>query len=300
MNCKFKNYQKSDILRGHLNMGGVNPAGERMDVNSLYFEKDGKPWIGVMGEFHFSRYDREKWYQELCKMKAGGITIAATYLFWIYHEEVEGVFDFSGDRDIRQFILDAAKAGLNVVIRIGPWAHGECRNGGFPDWLLKKPFKLRDNNDAYMSLVRIWYEKIYEQVKGLFYKDGGNIIGIQFENELVGNAEHLLALKKLALEIGYEAPLYTVTGWNSKFGAKIPVDDVIPVFGGYVEAPWTGHTRRLPLSHHYVFDTMSPQWAWTSSMTKAPTAGSFPMRDIPSPPVSWEPGFNPPITAALP
>lgn len=256
MNYKFKEYHRSEVLRGHLKMGGSNPAGERIDVNSLYFERGGRPWIGVMGEFHFSRYDRNDWYQELCKMKAGGVTVVATYLFWIYHEEEESRFDFSGDRDVRKFVIDAQKAGLDVVIRIGPWAHGECRNGGFPDWLLKKPFKLRDNNEEYMAKVKIWYEKIYEQIKGLFYRDGGNIIGIQFENELVNNAEHLLALKKLALEIGYEAPIYTVTGWNSKYGAKIPVDDVVPVFGGYVEAPWTGHTRKLPLSHHYVFDTI--------------------------------------------
>ena len=188
-------------------------------------------------------------------MKAGGVSIVATYLFWIYHEEIEGEFDFTGDRDIRRLLMDAQRAGLDVVIRIGPWAHGECRNGAFPDWLLQKPYRLRDNNNAYMEKVRIWYEKIYEQVKGLFYQDGGNIIGIQFENELTDNAEHLFVLKKLALSIGFRAPIYTVTGWNSVYGAKIPVDEVVPVFGAYPEAPWEEHTQRLPLSPHYVFDT---------------------------------------------
>lgn len=251
---KFKAYHKSDILKNHLNMGGTNTKGERIDVTSLYFTRGDKPWIGVMGEYHFVRDARENWYRELCKMKAGGITVVAAYLFWIYHEEVEGEFDFKGDRDIRKFIKDAQKAGLDVMIRIGPWAHGECRNGGFPDWILKKTFKLRDNNPGYMEKVRIWYEKIYEQVNGLFYENGGNIIGIQIENELVDNAEHLLELKKLALDIGFKAPIYTVTGWNSAYGAKIPVDEFVPVFGAYPEAPWTEHTERLPLSAHYVFN----------------------------------------------
>lgn len=253
---RFKEYRKSTILRNHLNMGGENPEGERIDVTSLYFERGGKPWVGVMGEYHFSRDEKENWYEELCKMKAGGITVAATYLFWIYHEEEEGVFTFKGNRDIRSFVLEAARAGLDVIIRIGPWAHGECRNGGFPDWLLRKTFRLRDNNPGYMEKVRIWYEKIYEQVKGLFYKDGGNIIGIQFENELVDDAQHLLALKRLALEIGFEAPLYTVTGWNAEYGAKIPVDDVVPVFAAYVEAPWAGRWEKLPPSSHFVFHTV--------------------------------------------
>lgn len=254
MQYKFKDYQKSKILTNHLNMGGENPDGQRIDVTSLYFTRGEKPWIGVMGEYHFVRDNRDNWYRELCKMKAGGITIVATYMFWIYHEEIEGEFDFSGDRDIRKFILDAQKAGLDVIIRIGPWAHGECRNGGFPGWLLEKPYKLRDNNDEYMEKARIWYEKIYEQVEGLFYKDGGNIIGVQFENELVDNAEHLLALKKLALNIGFKVPIYTVTGWNSVYGAKIPIDDVVPVFGAYPEAPWAGSTDALPLSPHYAFN----------------------------------------------
>ena len=236
-------------------MGRANNGKEEIKVNSLYFERNGKPWIGVMGEVHFSRLAREDWYEELCKMKAGGVTVAATYLFWIYHEEIEGEFDFTGDNDIRAFILEAQRAEMDVVIRIGPWAHGECRNGGFPDWLLKKDFKLRDNNPGYMEKARIWYEKVYEQVQGLFFKDGGNIVGIQFENELVDNAEHLLALKEMALEIGYEAPIYTVTGWNSEVGARIPVEDVVPVFAAYVDMPWAEHTKQLPPCAHYVFDT---------------------------------------------
>ncbi len=256
MTYKFKEYKKSEILRNHLKMGGSNPKGQRIDVTSLYFERDGKPYLTVMGEYHFTRDNRENWYRELCKMKAGGVSVVATYLFWIYHEEIEGEFNFSGDYDIRKFILDAQKAGLDVVIRIGPWCHGECRNGGFPDWLINKPYKLRDNNGDYMAKARIWYEKIFEEVKGLFYKDGGNIIGVQFENELVDNSEHLLALKNMALEIGYDAPIYTVTGWNSLYGAKIPVDDVVPVFAAYAEAPWAAHTNKLPPSPHYAFNTV--------------------------------------------
>lgn len=253
---KFKEYERSEVLRDHLNMGGENPSGERIDVTSLYFERASEPWLPVMGEYHFSRASRVDWKKELLKMKAGGVDIVATYLFWIYHEEEEGKFDFSGDLDIRAFVEECAKAGMEVVLRIGPWAHGECRNGGFPDWLVKKPYKLRDNNAEYMEKAEIWYRRIYEEVKGLFYKDGGNIIAIQLENELVDNAEHIAALKKMAVEIGYDVPLYTVTGWNSAAGAKIPVDEVVPVFGGYIEMPWDGSLEELPPSIHYFFNRM--------------------------------------------
>jgi len=253
---KFKEFKDEPLLINHLNMGGKNPKGEEINVTSRYFTRNGKPWIGVMGEFHFSRYSRENWHRELAKMKAGGITIVSTYLFWIYHEEIEGKMDFGGDNDIRAFIEECKDVGLDVVIRIGPWAHGECRNGGFPDWLLKKYYKLRDNNEEYLAVVKKWYQSIYNEVKGLFYKDGGNIIAVQIENEFVDNAEHLAKLKEIAVECGFIAPIYTVTGWNSASGAKIPVDEVMPVFGGYCEAPWENHMNRLSPSPHYFFNRM--------------------------------------------
>lgn len=256
MKYKFKEYEKKEILKNHLNMGGKNHDGEEIDVTSRYFTRGSKPWIGVMGEFHFSRYNRKYWHRELCKMKAGGINIISTYLFWIYHEEIEGEFDFTGDNDIRAFIEECKNVGLDVVIRIGPWAHGECRNGGFPDWLLKKPYKLRDDNSDYLEKVKIWYEKIYDEVYGLFYKDGGNIIAVQIENEFVDNANHLATLKEMAVECGFIVPIYTVTGWNSEAGAKIPVDEVVPVFGGYCEAPWENHKNKLSPSPHYFFNQM--------------------------------------------
>lgn len=253
---KFKEFKDEPLLINHLNMGGKNPKGDEINVTSRYFTRNGKPWIGVMGEFHFSRYSRENWHRELAKMKAGGITIVSTYLFWIYHEEIEGKMDFGGDNDIRAFIEECKDVGLDVVIRIGPWAHGECRNGGFPDWLLKKDYKLRDNNEEYLAVVKKWYQSIYNEVKGLFYKDGGNIIAVQIENEFVDNAEHLAKLKEIAVECGFIAPIYTVTGWNSASGAKIPVDEVVPVFGGYCEAPWENHMNRLLPSPHYFFNRM--------------------------------------------
>ncbi|SEK53444.1 Glycosyl hydrolases family 35 [Pseudobutyrivibrio ruminis] len=256
MEYGFKEYKKADIKRNHLNLGQVRADGSSYQVNSLYIEKDGKPWIGIMGEFHFVRYPRSDWEMELAKMKAGGITTVAFYVFWIYHEEIEGQYDFTGDRDLRYFVELCQKLGLTVMLRIGPWAHGEVRNGGFPDWLLKKGFKLRTNDSGYLECVRDWYTKIYEQVQGLFFKDGGPIIGIQIENELVNQCEHLGKLKEIAVSIGFDVPIWTVTGWDRLYGAKFPVKEFLPVFGAYVDAPWLNHTKPLPPSHHFTFNTM--------------------------------------------
>ena len=252
----FKDYKKSVIKRGHLNLGETRSDGSSFNVNSLYIEKNGKPWIGIMGEYHFVRDNRDNWEQELKKMKAGGITVVATYVFWIYHEEIEGKYDFTGDRDLRRFIELCQKLGLDLVLRIGPWCHGEVRNGGFPDWLLKKNCSLRVNDEAYLALVKTWYAKIFHEIDGLLFNQGGPIVGIQIENELVDQPEHLAKLKEIAKEVGFEAPLWTVTGWNSLYGAKIPTKEFLAVFGAYVDAPWTQHTKKLPPSRHFTFDTV--------------------------------------------
>ncbi len=246
MKIQFKRAVEYPFLSGHLNLGGARADGKTTEVNSRYLVRDGKPWVPVMGEYHFSRAKRESWREELAKMKAGGITVVSTYLFWIYHEEEEEVFDFSGDRDVRSFVNECGRAGLDVFVRIGPWCHGECRNGGFPDWLLKKDgMKLRSNDAAYLKIVRRLFGQYGEQLGGMFWKDGGAIIGVQVENELTDDAAHLSELKKIAQECGIDAPLWTVTGWNRARGAKIPLDGVLPVFAGYCDAPWAEGVEKM-------------------------------------------------------
>ena len=123
------------IRSGHLDMGGESPDGGSIEVNSYYMSIDGRPVIPVLGEFHFSRYPAEQWEDEILKIKAGGVTVIPTYIFWSIHEEREGEFDWSGDRDLRRFVELCAKHDMPVIVRIGPFCHGEIRNGGIPDWI---------------------------------------------------------------------------------------------------------------------------------------------------------------------
>jgi hypothetical protein len=231
------------------------PAGETLGLNSRYLTRDGKPWLPVMGEFHFSRYPRAQWEEEILKMKAAGVDIVATYVIWIHHEEVEGQFDWTGQRDLRAFVDLCARHGLYVEPRIGPWDHAEARNGGLPDWVVKQG-PTRENDPVYLQSVGAWYGQIGEQLKGLLWKDGGPVIGIQLENEYAkrgpGAGEaHILELKKMAIANGLDVPFYFVTGWDN---AVVPRGAVIPVYGGgYPDAPWDGSIHRLPPPEVYAF-----------------------------------------------
>ncbi|WP_281298641.1 beta-galactosidase [Flavobacterium limnophilum] len=174
---------RTDVKRGHLDLGGRSIKGDTIGVNSFYIERNGKPFIPVIGEFHFSRYPHQYWDEELKKMKAGGITVVATYVFWNMHEFKEGKFDWTGDLDVRHFTELCAKNGLEVLMRVGPFAHGEIRNGGLPDWLYGRPIDVRSNDKDYLFYANRLYQEIGQQLKGLMFKDGGPIIGVQLENE---------------------------------------------------------------------------------------------------------------------
>ena len=232
----------------------VSPQGHRLGLNSMYLTRDGAPWLPVMGEFHFSRVPEDQWQEELLKMRAAGVQIVATYVFWIHHEEIEEQFDWYGQRDLRKFIELCARTKMDVIVRVGPWAHGEARNGGLPDWLLKKG-PTRSADPVYMNYVSRYFEQIAKQLNGLLWKDGGPVIGIQLENEFSGRGpkqgeEYILALKRLALAKGLDVPFYTVTGWDN---AVVPAGQVLPVFGGYPDAPWDASLTKLPPNEVYMF-----------------------------------------------
>lgn len=239
---------------------GKNPNGDVLTVNSRYIAINGKPWLPVSGEFHYARYKREDWERELCKMKACGVDLIATYVFWIHHEEIEGQFDFEGQRDVRAFVELCRKNGLKVLLRIGPWCHGECRNGGFPDFIQhQNKFKFRTNDPTYLRYVERFFDKLGEQVKGLMWKDGGPVVGIQIENEYEPYAEpdrerrhdHMRTLKELAIKAGFITPLYTATVWG--YASLIELEE-LPVSGGYADAAWDASTAELKESGNYLMN----------------------------------------------
>lgn len=235
---------------------------EVYSYNSEYLTCNARPILPIMGEFHFSRYPEGEWKTAIKNMQQGGVDIVATYVFWIHHEEAEGEWDFSGRRNLKAFLSCCQEAGMKVWLRIGPWAHGECRNGGFPDWLVEKEkrgkLSLRTDDPQYLKYVDLFFTKIAEQADGYMHKDDGPVIGIQIENEY-GHAggpsdreegmAHMRTLRAMAEKKGLTAPYFSATGWG---GAYVP-ENFLPVLGGYVDAPWANHTHELAASENFLF-----------------------------------------------
>jgi len=231
---------------GYFKFGtATNPSGHEISLNSRSLLFDGQPVFPVMGEMHYSRVPQAEWRDELLKMKAGGVDIVATYVFWIHHEEIEGQFDWSGQRDLKKFLQTCNEVGLKVVVRCGPWCHGEVRNGGFPDWVVAhKDWKLRSTDTNFLAAVKILYGQIAGQLQGELWKDGGPVIGIQVDNEFGGSPNYLLALKKIAIESGIDVPLYIKTGWPA-MRTPVPLGELLPLFGAYADGFWERDTKPM-------------------------------------------------------
>lgn len=247
-----------------------DPAGTAgaVRLTDRYVVRDGRPWFPVMGEYHFSRDRPELWETELRKMRSGGVGVVATYLLWILHEEERGQVRWDGARDVRRFVRTAAQVGLDVVLRIGPWAHGETRNGGFPDWLQALPVAHRTNDPAYVDHVRGWYTAIADQVRDLMHP-GGPVVGIQVDNELYDQPEHLATLRDLAEAAGLRVPLWLATGWG---GARLPRGRVLPVYAGYSDGFWEESATGWPAfgATHYVFSTVRDDLTVGADLRDAP------------------------------
>ena len=252
---------------------GRSPEGNELSFTNYYMTLDGKPFFGVSGEMHFARVSPDQWEDAVVKMKMGGVNIVSTYVFWNVHEEEEGVFRFDGCRNLRGFLEVCEKHGMMVIARVGPFAHGEMRNGGLPDWLYGKPYDVREDNPGFLEAVRRFFRQLHGQMDGHYYRQGGCVVGAQIENEYqhssapwemttgVSNEwvngghsglSYMLALKRIMTEEGIITPFYTTTAWG---GAVTPVQEALPLWGGYSYQPWLFYREagEHPATPEYIY-----------------------------------------------
>ncbi len=200
-------------------------------------------------------------------MKAGGIRIVSTYIFWIHHEEIEGQFDWSGRRDLHRFVELAGKHGMYVWARVGPWDHGEVRNGGLPDWLLHKT-KTRENDPEYLQYVRALLRRNRTAVGGTLLERRRARSSACRSRTNITRAVRAKAKAtssrcgRWLREAGIDAPFYSITGWDD---AAIPSRGVIPGIrrlSGWLLVPAAGAAASQ--SALFLFRASAPTKTWAT------------------------------------
>ena len=239
------------IFAGLALMAGAQVPTVEWDKHSLII--DGRRVCPVMGEVHYSRIPAQEWKTEVKKMKEGGVTMIACYVFWNHIEEIENQFDWSGQRNLRHFLEVCKQESLPVVLRVGPFCHGEVRCGGIPDWVVASGCKLRSEDPLFLKYVERLYRQIFTQVQGLQWKDGGPVIAAQFDNEYGGHGSYLMALKQIAVNIGFDLPFYTRTGWP-ELKSPVPFGEMIPLYGDYADGFWDRSIKETAGNYYKAFN----------------------------------------------
>ncbi|RLF41179.1 MAG: hypothetical protein DRN21_00760, partial [Thermoplasmata archaeon] len=219
-----------------------------ISIGRDYLIIDGKPRFIFGGDFNYTRTPRDHWQDRLLKMKAAGLNTVTFYATWAYHEPSRDSWNWSDNHDLAHFIDLIHNEGMWAIARLGPFVHGEWRNGGLPQWLVDElgP-KVRTNAPEYLELTRKWYEQVLAIVVPRLITRGGPIIILQLENELGSagskgddiargsvdpeeNAKHVLFYYKIIREHGVDVPIIDI----NHFPGREKIENLIDTGGCYI------------------------------------------------------------------
>ena len=190
-----------------------------LTTHTISFDKyslmiDGQRKFIWSGEFHYWRLPSPSlWMDILEKMKAEGYNTVSIYFNWAYHSPSPGVYNFSGVRNVNLLLNDAAKVGLYVIARPGPYINAETSGGGLPGWLNNVAGRARTNATDYEAAADDWLHHIDAILAKHQLTNGtGTVILYQIENELAntGSAEfdYMQNLYNTARSDGITVPIF--------------------------------------------------------------------------------------------
>jgi beta-galactosidase len=206
-------------------------------VHEGQFLLNGKPFRIISGEMHYLRIPRAYWRDRFRMAKAMGLNTITTYVFWNAHEPRPGVYDFSGDHDVAEFIREAQQEGLYVILRPGPYACAEWEFGGFPAWLLKDhSVVVRSRDPKFIEPVARWIKRLGQELAPLQMGNGGPIVLVQVENEYGSFGEdhaYMEQIHRMLVDAGFtQSVLYTADGPEEIAAGSLPDLPVGINFGG--------------------------------------------------------------------
>ncbi|MBB5061807.1 beta-galactosidase family protein [Granulicella mallensis] len=203
----------SGAVRGQVATVSTAP----LTVGTSGFLLKDKPFRIVSGELEYARIPRPYWRDRLRKTHAMGLNAITIYVFWNIHEPTPGVYDFSGQNDVAEFVREAQQEGLYVILRPGPYVCAEWDLGGYPAWLLKDhEMKLRSLQPQFKAAATRWMLRLGQELAPLQASRGGPILAVQVENEYGSFGDDHAYMKwvhELVLQAGFGGSLlYTGDG----------------------------------------------------------------------------------------
>ncbi|PWV99536.1 beta-galactosidase [Paenibacillus cellulosilyticus] len=199
----------------------------------------GKSVILFSASLFYFRIPRELWRERLSQVKAYGYNCIDVYFPWNYHELREGEWDFSGQRNVEEFLEAARDEGLWVIARPGPYICSEWDGGALPAYLLAKDdMKIRQNDPAFLKQVSRWFDQIMPLLSRFQLGIDGTIIAVQLDNELdffdcKDPQGYMAAMRDMSLAAGVTVPLIACAGQGGLIEATGLTEGVVPTCNFY-------------------------------------------------------------------
>ncbi|MCS3530974.1 beta-galactosidase [Chryseobacterium sp. JUb7] len=240
----MKNFSKYFyVILFFLSINSIFSQKRNFEIKNGEFLLNGKSFVIHSGELHYPRVPMEYWKHRLQMMKAMGLNTVTTYVFWNYHEESPGKWNFSGEKDLKKFIKTAQEVGLYVIIRPGPYVCAEWEFGGYPWWLQKdKNLEIRTDNKAFLLQCEKYINELAKQIVPLQINNGGPVIMVQAENEfgsyvaqrkdipLEQHKKYSHKIKDFLVRSGITVPFFTSDGSSLFKGGSI--EGALPTANG--------------------------------------------------------------------
>lgn len=228
---------------------GLRAQQHTFGFSDTAFLLDSKPFVMISGEMHYPRVPREAWRARMKMAKAMGLNTIGTYVFWNVHEPQKGVFDFTGNNDVRAFVQIAQEEGLWVILRPSPYVCAEWEFGGYPYWLQNEEgLVVRSKEAKYLHEYEQYIKEVGKQLAPLQVNHGGNILMVQIENEYGSygaDKEYLAINQRMFKEAGFDGVLYTCDPADAVKDGHLP--GLLPAVNG-VDDPVK--VKALVREHH--------------------------------------------------
>jgi len=223
---------------------------------------DGKPFLMHGAAFFYHRIPRDRWAEVLLHLKALGINTIDLYPLWNWQQPEENVLDFDGHtnprRDLKYLLRLIELMDFKLTFRPGPYFTDEWRNGGYPDWLLRRPeygmseqsilegrYPLWNQmqydkseeaatrwleNQTHLDYTRRWFHDVFALVNPLLAENGGPLINIQIDDDQALGREnyngpnfwkYMDLLRTYAKEATHNSPIpYYINGADMRVNAE--------------------------------------------------------------------------------
>ena len=135
------------------------------EIRDGHFYRYGEEIPILSGEMHYARIPHQYWRHRLQMMKGMGLNTVATYVFWNLHEVEPGKWDFSGDKNLAEYIRIAGEEGMMVILRPGPYVCAEWEFGGYPWWLQNIPgMEIKRDNTEFLKYTKKYIDCLFREL----------------------------------------------------------------------------------------------------------------------------------------